>query len=218
MSLLGSIGSIAGGAIGSYFGGPAGGAAGSSFGSLLSKNADKIGQGIGDAISGLGSSALSYGMDLKQASKLMSMQYDMQKQLALNKYPWEVASLEAAGLNPILAATRGASAYTANAPVINAKRGQDVINSALAFGQIENLGAQNDLIKSQAMSASSTAKQIDEQTKVLARINRILDKHPEIALGQETNKMGVQGLKFAILDWLSRQLPVLRRLPGGLND
>lgn len=207
MSLGGTLGGLAGTAIGSYFGGSAGGAFGG-----------KIGSGLGDLVQSGASSAIGYAADMKQARELMSMQYDMQRKLALNKYPWEVASLEAAGLNPILAATRGASAYTANAPVINAKRGQEAINSALALGQIENLGAQNDLIKSQAMSASSTAKQIDEQTKVLARINRILDEHPEIALGQETNKMGAQGLKFAILDWLTGQLPVLRRLPGGLND
>lgn len=207
MSLGGTLGGLAGTAIGSYFGGSAGGAIGG-----------KIGSGLGDLVQSGASSAIGYAADMKQTKELMAMQYEMQRKLALNKYPWEVASLEAAGLNPILAATRGASAYTANAPVINAKRGQEAISSALALGQIENLGAQNDLIKSQAMSASSTAKQIDEQTKVLARINRILDKHPEIALGQETNKMGVQGLKFAILDWLTGQLPVLRRLPGGLND
>ena len=205
MSLLGSIGSIAGGAIGSYFGGPAGGAAGSSFGSLLAQNADKIGQGIGDSISGLASSALSYGMDMKQASKLMSMQYDMQKQLALNKYPWEVASLEAAGLNPILAATRGASAYTANAPVINAKRGQEAVSSATALGQLDNLYAQNDLIRAQAMSTATSAKQVSEQTKMLERENRFYDKNPAYYHGEKTrgllplNSGGLIGMLSALI-------------------
>lgn len=190
MSLLGTVGSIAGGAIGSYFGGPAGGAAGSSFGSLLAQNADKIGQGIGDSISGLASSAAGYAMDMKQAEKLMSMQFDMQRKLALNKYPWEVASLEAAGLNPILAATRGASAYSANAPVINAKRGQEAITSASQLAQIDNLRAQNDLIRSQAMSASASASEINERTRQLKRLNDLIDKHPGILLDQEINKSG----------------------------
>ena len=207
MSLGGTLGGLAGTAIGSYFGGTAGGTIGG-----------KIGSGLGDLVQSGASSAIGYAADMKQAEKLMSMQYDMQRKLALNKYPWEVASLEAAGLNPILAATRGASAYTANAPVINAKRGQEAISSALALGQIENLGAQNDLIKSQAMSASSTAKQIDQQTKMLERINKILDDMPEIAKGQEMNKMGAFGFKLAILDWLRGQMPGLARLPGGLND
>lgn len=209
MSLLGSIGSIAGGAIGSYFGGPAGGAAGSSFGSLLAQNADKIGQGIGDLVQSGASSAIGYAADMKQAEKLMSMQYDMQRKLALNKYPWEVASLEAAGLNPILAATRGASAYSANAPVINAKRGQEAISSAAQLAQIDNLQAQNDLIRSQALSASSSAQEIQERTRQIKRLNDFLDKYPElfkagqIKSNMPSNPIGFSGfIPFILQDLL----------------
>lgn len=200
MSLLGSIGSIAGGAIGSYFGGPAGGAAGSSFGSLLANNADKIGQGIGDLISSGASTAIGYAMDMKQAQELMSMQYDMQRKLALNKYPWEVASLEAAGLNPILAATRGASAYSANAPVINAKRGQEAINSALALGQIDNLKAQKDLINSQALSASASAREVNARAVALERINKVLKDHPGLILDKAITDSS-SGLVGQIKQW-----------------
>lgn len=167
MGLLGTIGSIGGSAIGGYFGGTTGASIGG-----------QIGGAIGNGISSLASTAAGYAMDMKQTEKLMSMQYDMQKKLALNKYPWEVASLEAAGLNPILAATRGASAYTANAPVINAKRGQESVSNALALGQLQNLAAQNDLIRSQAMSASSTAKQVEQQAIALARENEWFRKNP----------------------------------------
>lgn len=169
MGLLGSIGSIAGGAIGSFFGGSAG-----------EKLGDTIGSGFGDLLQSGASSAFGYAMDMKQAKELMSMQYDMQRKLALNKYPWEVQSLESAGLNPILAATRGASAYSANAPVINAKRGQEAINSAVALGQIDNLRAQNELIRQQAGVQSATARQIAEQTKVVERENRFYNRYPEI--------------------------------------
>ena len=179
MSLGGTLGGLAGTAIGSYFGGTAGGTIGG-----------KIGSGLGDLVQSGASSAIGYAADMKQAKELMSMQYDMQKKLALNKYPWEVASLEAAGLNPILAATRGASAYSANAPVINAKRGQEAITSASQLAQIDNLRAQNDLIRSQALSASSSAQEIQERTRQLKRLNDLIDKHPGILLDQEINKSG----------------------------
>ena len=179
MSLLGTIGSIGGSAIGGYFGGTTGASIGG-----------QIGGAIGNGVSSLASTAAGYAMDMKQSKELMSMQYDMQRKLALNKYPWEVASLEAAGLNPILAATRGASAYTANAPVINAKRGQESITSASQLAQIDNLRAQNDLIRSQALSASASASEINERTRQLKRLNDLIDKHPGILLDQEINKSG----------------------------
>ena len=179
MSLLGTIGSIGGSAIGGYFGGTTGASIGG-----------QIGGAIGNGVSSLASTAAGYAMDMKQSKELMSMQYDMQRKLALNKYPWEVASLEAAGLNPILAATRGASAYTANAPVINAKRGQESITSASQLAQIDNLRAQNDLIRSQALSASASASEINERTRQLKRLNDLIDEHPGILLDQEINKSG----------------------------
>lgn len=179
MSLLGTVGSIGGSVIGGFFGGPSGAVTGG-----------KIGGALGNGLSSMASTAYSYHMDMKQAKALMDLQYDQQKKLALNKYPWEVQSLEAAGLNPILAATRGASAYSANAPVIQAKRGQEAVNSALALGQLDNLGAQNDLIKAQAATQSATASQIREQTTAIKRVNDLIKKHPGLLLDQEIAKAG----------------------------
>ena len=176
MSLLGSIGSIAGGAIGKLFGG--------------SDIGKEIGGALGNSLSSMASTAYSYHMDMEQAKELMNLQYEQQKKLALNKYPWEVQSLEAAGLNPILAATRGASAYSANAPVIQAKRGQEAVNSALALGQLDNLGAQNALLKAQAATQSASASQIQEQTTAIKRVNDLIKKYPGLLLDQEIAKAG----------------------------
>lgn len=171
MGLLGSIGSIAGGAIGSYFGGPAGGAIGSS-----------IGQEAGNFLSGAANSAISYHYDMKQAKELAKYNMELQKELneynALNRYPWAVKSLRDAGLNPILAATQGAplSGGSVQAQAINAKRGQDIINTATALGQLDNLEAQNknlkaqnDFIKAQTLNELNSAREIEARVQALDR-------------------------------------------------
>lgn len=227
MGLLGSIGKFAGGAIGSFFGGSTGAAIGST-----------IGEGAGDFISGAANSAVSYHYDIKQAKELAQYNMELQKELneynAVNRYPWAVKSLREAGLNPVLAATQGAplSGGSVQAQAINAKRGQDVINTAMALGQLDNmreqnknLQAQNDFIKAQTLGAAQSARQIGEVADSLKRLNDLMDKHPEIFLGQETAKMGRQGLGFALLDFARNNLPstsvirsFLSRLPGGYND
>lgn len=189
MGLLGSIGSIAGGAIGTYFGGPAGGSIGAS-----------IGSGLGNFISGAANSAISYHYDMKQAKDLAKFNMELQKELneynSLNRYPWAVKSLRDAGLNPILAATQGAplSGGSVQAQAINAKRGQDIINTATALGQLDNLEAQNknlkaqnDFIKAQTLAQVQSAKEIQERVKSLQRDNTFWDSHKDV---YEVHKFG----------------------------
>lgn len=159
-----------------------------------------IGSGLGNLIAGGASSAMSYHFDMKQAKELAQYNMELQKELneynAVNRYPWAVKSLRDAGLNPVLAATQGAplSGGSVQAQAFNAKRGQDVINTAMALGQLDNmreqnknLQAQNDFIKAQVLTQVQSAREIAERVKSLRRDNKFWDDHQDV---YEVHKFG----------------------------
>ena len=173
----------------------------SSIGDGLAKGfGNLVGNSFGGFLGGMANSATSYYFDMKQAKDLAKYNIQLQKELneynALNRYPWAVKSMRDAGLNPILAATQGQplSGGSVQAQAINAKRGQDVINTAMALGQLDNiyeqnsnlraqnknLEAQNDFIKAQTLTQVQSAREVAHRVEALARENEYYRKHPKV--------------------------------------
>ena len=171
MSLFGAIGS----AVGSYFG-PVGSAIGGAAGSLLDGSIN---------------SAIDYRYDIKQMREQAALEYEYKQKVAENQPSWNVTGLRKAGLNPILAAggLGASSASSVNVAPVTAKRGSQAINNALALAQIEKAGAEVDATKQLANQYSSSARQMQEQTKLigeqieaLRRDNKVQSSHPDVPI------------------------------------
>lgn len=171
MSLFGTIGS----AVGSFFG-EIGSAIGGAAGSLLDGGIN---------------SAIDYRYDIKQMREQAALEYEYKQKVAENQPSWNVEGLKKAGLNPILAAggLGGSSASSVNVAPVNAKRGSQAVNNALALAQIEKAGAEIDATQQLANQYSSSARQMQEQTKLIAeqiealrRDNKVQRDHPDVPI------------------------------------
>ncbi len=190
MGFLGSIGS----ALGSFFG-PVGTAIGGAAGSLLDGGIN---------------SAIDYRYDIKQMREQAALEYEYKQKVAENQPSWNVEGLKKAGLNPILAAGSlgGSSASSVNVAPVNAKRGSQAVTNALALAQIEKAGAEVDATKQLANQYSSSARQMQEQTKLIreeiAKIRRenvYYSKNPErYELGQSFKEAGNLGVFLRALE------------------
>lgn len=189
---------------------------GSGLSDFLGSTAGKF---LGGMIAGGASSALSYHFDLKQAKELAQYNMELQKELneynAVNRYPWAVKSLRDANLNPVLAATQGQplSGGSVQAQAINAKRGQDVINTAMALGQLDNmreqnknLQAQNDFIKAQTLTQVQSAREVKARVEGLERDLKWLRDNPEFYAAYMANRSVPHPLSGGMLSLLISEL------------
>ena len=136
--------------IGSFFGGPLGGLLG----------------GVGDEILGR-----------NDAENANATAYAQQRQLRQTAYQDTTKDLQAAGLNPMLAYSNGATAAAGGPPVLNKGISSAQQNSAQASAanlnaDTENKNAQRDLMEAQAAEVRSripmntnSASNIEQQTK-----------------------------------------------------
>lgn len=140
MSMLGAIGSIAGGIIGAYFGGPWGAAAGAS---------------VGGALGGKKDNNKMASMQRREAAWQNLQQLGFWQMNNDYNSPKSVMSrLEEAGLNPNLVYENGGANYQATMPTA-AKSGFKYDNNInpMLFQQLENMESQNELLKAQKDNA-----------------------------------------------------------------
>jgi len=156
-----SLGSI-GAAVGGYFGGPTGAMIGKSAG-------DWLGDNSGDIISS-GASIYNANQSRNFNAQQANLSRDSQLELANTQYQRTVADLNAAGLSPMLAYSKGGNA----APTGSATTGTSSIE-APKFGETSNRMNQSDLIKAQVDVAKAqeqvniqSAKKIAEEAKKTA--------------------------------------------------
>ena len=164
-----------------------GGIVGSYFGPIGSV----VGSGVGSLLDGSINSAVDYRYDIKQMREQAALEYEYKQKVAENQPSWNVTGLRKAGLNPILAAggLGSSSASSVNVSPVTAKRGSQAINNALALAQIEKAGAEIDATKQLANQYSSSARQMQEQTKLigeqieaLRRDNKVQRDHPDVPI------------------------------------
>lgn len=150
--------------------------------------------------------------DLFQSKKAAERQFNYQKQMMQNAHQWEVEDLRKAGLNPILSAGGSGASGSVGAPVVSSSRlSSSMSHSARRTEQIINdkqaglLDAQTQAQNELANQYAASARQMEENTKTIQRLNKFMDEHPEIFKAGEINKAfpgsrGIPGAASIILD------------------
>lgn len=116
----------------------------------------------------MASNLLGMGMEGHFANKNLQFQREMAK----NKYRWAVKDMRAAGLNPILAATKGVSAGGPAGTAIPRSRDLGIMQSAIAYhsarkikGEADMLATQERLMREQAAGTYAKTKLTEKQVQ-----------------------------------------------------
>jgi hypothetical protein len=149
-----SLGTI-GAAVGGYFGGPTGAAIGKSAG-------DWLGDNSGDIISS-GASIYNANQTRDFNAEQANLSRESQLELANTQYQRTVKDLNAAGLSPMLAYSRGASPMPA---AVTASSGAQA--DAPRFGETAQRNAAADLARSQYQVNVQTARKASEEADLAA--------------------------------------------------
>jgi hypothetical protein len=180
-----------GGLIGGYFGGPAGAAIGTAAGGFL-----------GDAGSAYGAhreAEMTRSFNADQAN----LSRESQLELANTQYQRTVKDLNAAGLSPMLAYTKGASAMPSAVTASSGAQGD-----APRFGESAQRASASDLAREQIEVAKSqrevnvqTAKKVAEEAKLAAQ--RVLQEparfyYEQAESGSRINSNSAQTVKTDI--------------------
>ena len=161
--------------------------------------------------SSIASSAGDLMSDLFQSKKAAQRQFQYQREMMQNAHQWEVQDLRKAGLNPILSAGGSGASGSVGAPVVSSGRlSSSMAHSARRVEQIINnktaglLEAQTDAQRALANQYSASAKQMNENTKTVERLNRYFDQHPEVFRAGQVNQ-ALPGLKSipGVLEYLN---------------
>ena len=140
---------------------------------------------LGTAALGLGSAAMDYfGQKATNQANLDIAREQMafQERMSNTSHQREVADLKAAGLNPILSATKGATTPGgASANMINPA---PKIDPSMIIG-IEKAKADISKTKAETLVAGETAKNLIEQNKNLGAQNVLLKQQAENLLVQQ---------------------------------
>jgi hypothetical protein len=180
-----------GGAIGGYFGGPAGAAIGSAAGDFLS-----------DAGSAYGShreAEMTRAFNASQAN----LSRESQLELANTQYQRTVKDLNAAGLSPMLAYSKGPTAMPG---AVTASSG--AMGDAPKFGESGQRYATANLAKAQYEVNIQTAKKVAEEAKLAAQ--KVLQEPArfyleQAVMGSQINQSTAQAGQTEALEALTRQ-------------
>lgn len=125
---------------------------------------------IGGALSYLGSRESN-----KQSQQNTAMSYEQSRMLRQTAYQDTTEDLKTAGLNPMLAYQNSATP-TPQMPVAqNRNEMEGVANSAASIAQLQNLDAQNELLRAQAAKALAEAEAVPTSTANIAQQTKNLE-------------------------------------------
>lgn len=116
-----------------------------------------------------GASLLGNALSNKQSEKNTAMSVEAQRNLRQTAYQDTVKDLQAAGLNPMLAYQNGATPAPQTPVAQNKNVMEGVSNSAASVAAMQNIEAQNELLKAQAAKAMAEAQAIPTSTANVAQ-------------------------------------------------
>jgi hypothetical protein len=157
---------------------------------------------LGDAVSAYGSARQA---DMSRDFNAMQAEISRENQLELanTQYQRTVKDLNAAGLSPMLAYTKGATAMPG---AVTASSG--AMADAPKFGETAQRSAAADLARSQLEVNTQTAKKVAEEAKLAAQ--KVLQEPArfyleQAALGSQINSTTAQANQTSALELLTRQ-------------
>jgi hypothetical protein len=166
------------------------------FSSILGAASDVAGAVTGHPEIAIAGNALAGGLSTSQANSASAasvyQQEQFQQQERLNTYPDTVASLKAAGLNPMLAYTNGGlpvpsgSTYTAQNTQANASAGMSSATAASSqSAQVDNIKSQSDLnraliSKAAADTQASSANAANATMSAAQKAQMIKQNQPQV--------------------------------------
>jgi hypothetical protein len=171
-------------------------------GGIVSSALSAIKPFAGDILSA-GSSAYQAGLTRDFNAEQANLSRESQLELANTQYQRTVKDLNAAGLSPMLAYTKGATAMPGAVTASSSAQGD-----APRFGETSQRIAAADLAKSQLEVNTQTAKKVAEEAKLAAQ--KVLQEPArfyleQAALGSQINSTTAQANQTSALEQLTRQ-------------